>query len=138
MAHCSFVYGAAPRYGALGATARGGRGSLRRSLGDEEGMAMSGSSLARRVRDRLPVRRLSAIGLLALVAIMLSACVEVNQSSTIKTDFTGTTNMRIGVSLLLTNSINGLSTSAPSSGARGTPAPASTSTPAFDEWISEL
>lgn len=43
------------------------------------------------------LRRVSGAGIVALVALALSACVQVNQTSTIKTDFTGTTTMRIGI-----------------------------------------
>ncbi len=39
-----------------------------------------------------------AAGVLLLAAALLSACIEANSASTINTDFTGTTNIRIGIS----------------------------------------
>lgn len=44
------------------------------------------------------MRRGMAAGMLLLTAALLSACIESNSSSTIGSDFTGTTNMRIGIS----------------------------------------
>lgn len=43
-------------------------------------------------------RRGMAVGMLLLTAALLSACIEANSSSTIGSDFTGTTNIRIGIS----------------------------------------
>ncbi len=43
-------------------------------------------------------RRAVPVSLLAVMALLLSACVEVNQQSTIKPDFTGTSQIRLGVS----------------------------------------
>jgi len=43
-------------------------------------------------------RRVMPISLLAVMAVLLSACVEVNQQSTIKADYTGTSQIRIGIS----------------------------------------
>ncbi|MDQ6907356.1 MAG: hypothetical protein M3176_11055 [Chloroflexota bacterium] len=75
-------------------------------------------------RHRRLWRRIVPIGLLAAVAVLLSACVEVNQQSTIKPDFTGSSQMRIGISqqaLLLTSGFaNSIGT--PSAGAKTTPA----------------
>jgi hypothetical protein len=57
-------------------------------------------------------RRVFSIGTLGLLALLLSACVEANQKSVINTDFTGTTDMRVGISkqaLTLISGFGGLS-----------------------------
>ncbi len=76
-------------------------------------------------------RRGMAVGMLLLTAALLSACIEANSSSTIGSDFTGTTNIRIGISKAalqtLTQIGNSLGTPTPnssgtsSSGASGSP-----------------
>jgi hypothetical protein len=61
---------------------------------------------------RLRWRRLLSVGTLALLALLLSACVEANQKSVIGTDFKGTTDMRVGISkqaLTLMTSFGGIS-----------------------------
>ncbi len=70
-------------------------------------------------------RRIVPVSLLAAMALMLSACVEVNQQSTIKPDYTGTSQIRVGISqqalLLAGGFASSLGTpSAP--GAKATPA----------------
>lgn len=87
---------------------------------------------ARRMRARAPFgqhgrlwRRIVPVSLLAVMAVLLSACVEVNQQSTIKTDFTGTSQIRLGISkqalLLAGGFANSIGTPSASS-ARKTPA----------------
>ncbi|MDQ2787982.1 MAG: hypothetical protein M3Y58_23630, partial [Chloroflexota bacterium] len=63
-------------------------------------------------------RRGGAVGMLLLMAALLSACIEANSSSTIGSDFTGTTNIRIGISKV---ALQTLATIGNSLG--GTPAP---------------
>ena len=72
------------------------------------------------------MRRGVAVGMLLLTAAMLSACVEVNQQSTIGTDFKGTTNMRVGFSkeaLQLITSIGGDPNSTPTPNSAPPPDP---------------
>ncbi len=71
-------------------------------------------------------RRGMAVGMVLLAALMLSACIEVDQRSTIGADFKGTTTMKIGVSKLFLETISSLGTSlggtpTPGSGASGIP-----------------
>ncbi|GEM_PF-3566225 len=70
-------------------------------------------------------RRAVPISLLAVMALLLSACIEVNQQSTIKTDFTGTSQIRLGLSkqaLLLVGGLAGSLGTPSASSARTTPA----------------
>ena len=53
---------------------------------------------ARSGRNGRHWRRIMPASLLVVMAVLLSACVEVNQQSTIKPDFTGTSQIRLGVS----------------------------------------
>ena len=79
----------------------------------------------RRANERRLWRRAVPISLLALMAFLLSACVEVNQQSTIKPDFTGTSQIRLGISKQALLLVGGLASSigTPSvSSARTTPA----------------
>ncbi len=64
------------------------------------------------------------VGMLLLTAALLSACIEANSSSTIGSDFKGTTNIRIGISKI---AIQTLTTIGNSLG--GTPTPNSGSSP---------
>jgi hypothetical protein len=71
-------------------------------------------------------RRGMAVGMVLLAAMMLSACIEVDQRSTIGSDFKGTTTMKIGVSKLFLETISSLGnslgvTTTPGSGASGNP-----------------
>src|SRR5690349_10521282 len=73
--------------------------------GCEEGLVMALVRWVGQVRRRAPSvrhgrfwRRVLPVGLLAVTALILSACVEVNQQSTIKPDYTGTSQIRIGIS----------------------------------------
>lgn len=71
-------------------------------------------------------RRGTAVGMVLLAAMMLSACIEVDQRSTIGSDFKGTTTMKIGVSKLFLETISSLGNSlgvtpTPGSGASGSP-----------------
>lgn len=59
-----------------------------------------------------------AVGILLLTAMMLSACVEVGQTSTINSDLTGTTTMRIGIAKVAVQAISAIG-----SGFGGTPTP---------------
>lgn len=59
---------------------------------------MSGFVSVQWRKHRRLLRRATAAGLLSILALLLSACVEVNQRSTIGTDFTGTTEIRLGIS----------------------------------------
>jgi hypothetical protein len=77
---------------------------------------------------RPPWRRLLSIGTLGLLALMLSACVEANQKSVINTDFTGTTDMRIGISIQALGFIGSAASLSGTPGASGTAA-AATSDP---------
>lgn len=73
-------------------------------------------------------RRVVPISLLAVMAVLLSACVEVNQQSTIKTDYTGTSQIRIGISRQALLLFGGLASSF------GTPsAPNARTTPAAQQ-----
>ena len=47
---------------------------------------------------RKGAQRGMAIGMLLLTAALLSACIEATSTSTIGSDFTGTTHMRVGIS----------------------------------------
>ena len=79
-------------------------------------------------RDRRLWRRVVPISLLAVMALLLSACVEVTQQSTIKTDFTGTSQIRIGISKQALLLVSGLASSV------GTPsAPSARTTPAAQQ-----
>lgn len=83
-------------------------------------------------RRRILWRRFCAIGVLALFAVLLSACVEVDQRSTIKTDFTGTTTIRFGISkqaLALIGSVG--------SSIGGTPNPRATPVTSTDPFADE-
>ncbi|MGI8854704.1 MAG: hypothetical protein ACR2JW_03050, partial [Thermomicrobiales bacterium] len=86
-------------------------------------MSTIASVHGRKYRRLLP--RAASIGLLGIIAVLLSACVEVNQQSVIKTDYSGTTQMRVGISkqalLLVGGFASGLSTPG-AAGARTTPA----------------
>ncbi|MHB8647992.1 MAG: LppM family (lipo)protein [Thermomicrobiales bacterium] len=64
------------------------------------------------------VRRGLAAGLLLLTAALLSACIEASSSSTIASDFTGTTNIRIGISKVAIQTLTALGNSL-----GGTPTP---------------
>jgi hypothetical protein len=69
-------------------------------------------------------RRAVPVSLLAVMALLLSACVEVNQQSTIKPDFTGTSQIRLGVSkqaLLLAGGLASSIGTPSASSARKTP-----------------
>lgn len=66
-----------------------------------------------------------AVGMLLLTAVMLSACIDVNQQSTIGSDFKGTTTMKIGISKVFLQTISTIG-----SNLGGTPTPNSgSSTP---------
>ena len=86
-------------------------------------MSTVASAQWRKYRRLVP--RAMSLGLLGLIAVLLSACVEVNQQSTIKPDFTGTTQMRVGISkqalLLAGGFASGLNTPG-AAGAKTTPA----------------
>lgn len=69
-------------------------------------------------------RRGMAVGILLLTAALLSACIEANSASTIGSDFTGTTNMRIGISKVALQTLTSIGNSF-----GGTPTPNSGSTP---------
>lgn len=58
------------------------------------------------------------VGSIGLVALVLCACVEVNQQSVIKQDLTGTTTMRIGLAKTFIEAIKGIDSSL-----GGTPTP---------------
>jgi hypothetical protein len=104
---------------------RGGMPPYRGAPGGEEGPVMALCTSLLWQKHRRWLRRTTAIGLLSIIAVLLSACVEVNQQSTIKTDFTGTTQMRVGISkqalLLIGGFASGLSTPS-AAGAKTTPA----------------
>jgi len=72
------------------------------------------------VKHRRLWRRVVPIGLLAAVAVLLSACVEVNQQSTIKTDFSGTSQIRVGISQQALLLAGGFASSIGTPGAAGT------------------
>lgn len=65
-------------------------------------------------------RRFLSMGALALVALLLSACVEVNQRSVINPDFAGTTEMRVGISLQTLSLIGGFGGLSSTPGAQAT------------------
>ncbi len=74
------------------------------------------------------VRRGMAIGVLMLTAALLSACIEANSASTIGSDFTGTTNIRIGISKVALQTLTSIGTSlggTPTPNSGGTTAPSS-------------
>lgn len=77
---------------------------------------------ARSARPGRLWRRVAPIGLLAVMALLLSACVEVNQQSTIKPDFTGTSKIRLGISKQALQLIGGFASSLGTPSARATPA----------------
>ena len=64
-----------------------------------------------------------AAGVLLLAAALLSACIEANSASTIGSDFTGTTNIRIGISKVALQTLTSIGNSL-----GGTPTPNSTGT----------
>ena len=70
------------------------------------------------------VRRGASVGMLLLTAALLSACIEANSASTIGSDFTGTTNIRIGISKIALQTLTSIGNSL-----GGTPTPGSTSSP---------
>src|SRR3954452_10751247 len=82
----------------IGARRRGGSWHIATGFGGEEGAGMSGFFHVQWGKRRRLLRRATAVGFLGIVALLLSACVEVNQQSTIKQDFTGTTQIRLGIS----------------------------------------
>ncbi|MHB8645712.1 MAG: LppM family (lipo)protein, partial [Thermomicrobiales bacterium] len=59
---------------------------------------MALKAIAQRARRGWLWRRVVPMSLLVVMALLLSACIEVNQQSTIKTDFTGTSQIRLGIS----------------------------------------
>ncbi len=63
-------------------------------------------------------RRGTAVGMLLLTAALLSACIEANSASTIGSDFTGTTNIRIGISKVALQTLTSIGNSL-----GGTPTP---------------
>jgi len=65
-----------------------------------------------------------AVGMLLLTAALLSACIEASSSSTIGSDFTGTTNIRIGISKIAIQTLAAFGNSF-----GGTPTPNSSNTP---------
>lgn len=69
-------------------------------------------------------RRGMAVAMLLLTAALLSACIEANSSSTISSDFKGTTNLRIGVSKVAIQTLTSIGNSL-----GGTPTPNSSPTP---------
>lgn len=69
------------------------------------------------------VRRGMAVGVLLLTAALLSACIEANSASIIGSDFTGTTNIRIGISKVALQTLTSIGNSL------GTPTPDSSSSP---------
>ena len=103
----------------------GGMPRFRRAVAVRRDKGMSTFALAQWRKHRRLMPRAASLGLLGLIAVLLSACVEVNQQSTIKPDFTGTTQMRVGISkqalLLVGGFASGLSTPG-ATGAKTTPA----------------
>jgi hypothetical protein len=81
---------------------------------------------------RLRWRRLLSVGTLALLSILLTACVEANQKSVIGTDFKGTTDMRVGISKQALTLIGGFA------GLSGTPGAQSTVNAATSDPFTEL
>ncbi len=69
-------------------------------------------------------RRGMAVGMLLLTAALLSACIEANSSSTIGSDFKGTTNLRIGISKVAIQTLTSIGNSL-----GGTPTPNSGAMP---------
>ncbi len=72
------------------------------------------------------LRRGTVLGMLILVAVMLSACIESSTTTTIGSDSTGTTKMRIGISKTALSTIAALGNSfggtpPPTSGSAGAP-----------------
>ena len=65
-------------------------------------------------------RRFLSLGALALVALALSACVEVNQRSVINPDLAGTTEMRVGISLQTLTLVGGFGGLSSTPGAQAT------------------
>jgi hypothetical protein len=70
------------------------------------------------------LRRGMAVGMLLLTAALLSACIQANSASTIGSDFTGTTNIRIGISKVALQTLASIGDSL-----GGTPTPGSSSSP---------
>lgn len=66
----------------------------------------------------------TAVGMLLLTAALLSACIEANSASAIGSDFTGTTNIRIGFSKVALQTLSSIGNSL-----GGTPTPGSSSSP---------
>ena len=62
--------------------------------------------------------RTVAVGSIGVIALLLCACVEVNQKSVINSDSTGTTTMRIGISKMLIQTLTSVGSSL-----GGTPTP---------------
>jgi hypothetical protein len=62
-------------------------------------------------------------GCIGMVALILCACVEVNQKSVIHSDFTGTTTMRIGISKVLIQTLASASSSLGGTPTANAPAP---------------
>lgn len=83
---------------------------------------MRGTRSFFRGRQQLCVRRAGGVAVLVLLAVMLSACVEVNQRSTIGTDFTGTTEIRLGISKQALALVGTVGTSLGSPAPKTTPA----------------
>jgi hypothetical protein len=65
-----------------------------------------------------------AVAMLLLTAAFLSACIQANSASTIGSDFTGTTNIRIGISKVALQTLASIGDSL-----GGTPTPGSSSSP---------
>jgi hypothetical protein len=74
------------------------------------------------VMTRRTAGRMMGVAVLLLTAVMLSACIEANSSSTIGSDLTGTTKIRFGISKVALQSITELGKSL-----GGTPTPGSSS-----------
>lgn len=70
------------------------------------------------------MRRGMAAGMLLLTAALLSACIEASSTSTIGSDFTGTTHMRIGISKVAIQTLTSIGASL-----GGTPTPDSGTSP---------
>src|SRR4051812_16146886 len=71
-------------------------------------------------------RRAATVGSIALVTLLLCACVEVDQKSVINSDFTGTTTMRIGLSRIFIDTISTLDSSLGGTPTPNKPAPSLT------------
>lgn len=76
------------------------------------------------VLARKGAQRGMAIGMLLLTAALLSACIEATSTSTIGSDFTGTTHMRVGISKVAIQTLTSIGNSF-----GGTPTPNSGSAP---------